>query len=106
MGNKKETGIRDGEVRLNVLNDRSRYTIPGINRINNKNSSNTHSQPEDNGNNTNLDQRVDNIEHKVDQVLGLLNQQGAQPTPQPQAPPVTEVTEDPEVVRRSRRIVD
>ena len=104
MKSKPESRISGGEGQF-TLNDTNRFSVPKTNRISN---SNNDPLPETNGNSTNIEQRVDNIENKVDQALDILKAMGGQPAPhpQPQAPPVTEVTEDPDVVRRSRRIVD
>ena len=65
MGSKKENSIRDGETRLNVLNDKSRYTTPGINRISKTIGNNANPSPENNGNNTNLEQEVGNLGQKM-----------------------------------------
>ena len=102
MKSKPESRISGGEGQF-TLNDTNRFSVPNTNRVSNNNND---PSPETNGNNTNLEQEVAEIRQKLDQALNLLNQQGARPSPQPQAPPVTEVTENPEEVKRSRRIVD
>ena len=102
MKSKPKTHINGGEGQF-TLNDINRFSVPNTNRVSNNNNS---PLPEGNGNNTNLAQEVGDIRQKMDQVLGLLSKRGEQPTPHPQEPPVTEATEDPDIVRRSRRIVD